>query len=170
MPTKKNRLKALARLLFLKNFQPHTIALGFSIGIFMALMPIFGFQMIPALAVAIKFKANKIATLLAVWITNPLTVIPIYYFCFWIGSSLMPMEYSRDVSQLKDFMNDISMQNFLALGTGTLLPLLIGCLILGSISAIAVYFPVKILISKYLERRKKKKSKSQTKAPAKKSL
>lgn len=57
---------------------PHRIALGVAIGIFVTWTPSIGLQMILTVALAVLFRANKFVGVPFVWISNPLTVIPIY--------------------------------------------------------------------------------------------
>ena len=64
---------------------PHAIALGTSIATFIAILPIIGMQTIVSLALAALFRANKAVCFPIVWISNPLTAVPIYYPCFLLG-------------------------------------------------------------------------------------
>ncbi|MFQ5489404.1 MAG: DUF2062 domain-containing protein [Phycisphaerae bacterium] len=69
---------------------PHRIALGAGLGTFVAFTPTVGFQTIISLAVAAAFRANKAICIPPVWITNPLTLGPIYWFCWRIGAAVLP--------------------------------------------------------------------------------
>ena len=68
---------------------PHRIALGIGIGIFVGLTPTVGFQMIIAGAIAVALRANKLVCIPMVWITNPVTLVPIYAACFSLGNALI---------------------------------------------------------------------------------
>jgi uncharacterized protein (DUF2062 family) len=68
---------------------PHRIALGLAIGMFVALTPTIGLQMVIALAVAAALRANKAACIPVVWITNPFTAVPIYSFCWLLGAKAL---------------------------------------------------------------------------------
>jgi uncharacterized protein (DUF2062 family) len=37
------------------------------------------------------FRANKLVGLPLVWISNPATIVPIYYPCYWLGLKLLGM-------------------------------------------------------------------------------
>ncbi len=52
---------------------PHKIALGFSLGLFVGMSPSMGVQMPIAIFIAALLKWNKISSAAGVWITNPLT-------------------------------------------------------------------------------------------------
>lgn len=58
------------------------------IGLFFAFMPI-PFQMLPAAIVCIFARANLPLALVCVWITNPLTIAPIFYITYKLGALLL---------------------------------------------------------------------------------
>jgi hypothetical protein len=57
---------------------PHRIALGVAIGIFVAWTPSIPAQMVSVIALSWLLRANKLVGLPFVWITNPVTILPIY--------------------------------------------------------------------------------------------
>jgi len=71
------------------NDTPHRIALGVAVGIFVTWTPTIGLQMILTLVLATLLKANKFVGLPFVWISNPLTFIPIYGPNYWLGSAIL---------------------------------------------------------------------------------
>lgn len=73
---------------------PHSIALGAAIGVFVAWTPTIPFQMITTLVVCIILRANKLVGQPIVWITNPVTAVPIYWFNFIVGDWILPGDYS----------------------------------------------------------------------------
>lgn len=71
-----------------------------AIGLFMALMPI-PFQMVGSALGAIVFRANLPIAVVLVWITNPVTMPPIFYFCYRFGAWLLqtrPREVEFEMS------------------------------------------------------------------------
>ncbi len=68
---------------------PHKLALGGAIGMFVALTPTVGFQMAENVFLAWLLRANKAIGVPIVWITNPATMVPIYYFCYVIGRTIL---------------------------------------------------------------------------------
>jgi len=70
---------------------PQEIALGFAIGLFVAMSPTMGFQMIIAIPIAALFKSNKIAAAMAVWVSNPITAPFIYGPTYYVGAKLAGM-------------------------------------------------------------------------------
>ena len=68
--------KLVARLLTI-NDTPHAIALGSAIGLFLAMTPTVGVQVILAVAICTVVRANRIAAVVLVFVSNPLTMLPI---------------------------------------------------------------------------------------------
>ncbi|MBE0438505.1 MAG: DUF2062 domain-containing protein [Gammaproteobacteria bacterium] len=65
-----------------------SVAGGLALGLFIAFMPILG-QMFVAAALAIVFRVNLPIAVMGVWVTNPLTLAPLYYFTYKIGAWLL---------------------------------------------------------------------------------
>lgn len=68
---------------------PHRIALGVAIGIFVTWTPTIGLQMIITILLATLLKANKFVGVPFVWISNPVTFVPIYGPNYWLGATMM---------------------------------------------------------------------------------
>ena len=62
-----------------------SIAGGLSLGLFIAFTPTIPFQMLLATSGALFFRVNLPVALAACWITNPLTVLPIYMSAWKFG-------------------------------------------------------------------------------------
>jgi hypothetical protein len=65
-----------------------TAAGACAVGLFWAFIPI-PWQMLPAAITAIALRVNLPVSVALVWITNPLTMPPIFYFTYKIGSWLL---------------------------------------------------------------------------------
>lgn len=72
------------RILQLKG-SSQSIALGTAIGLFVAMTPTVGLQMIIIAMISLVIPANRLAGFIMVYISNPLTVVPIYWFDYWLG-------------------------------------------------------------------------------------
>ena len=154
------------KLLHLKA-DPHDIALGLALDIFVGFLPIMGIQMVVAGLVCLPFKrANKVAAVAGVWITNPLTVIPIYAFIYWVGTFLYPAESVVTPATIMSRMTDVlkldgfiaQTEGFLALGVDIFLPMCIGGAVVGLIAMVPTYFITKKTVEQYRLRRLKRGS------------
>jgi uncharacterized protein (DUF2062 family) len=79
---------------------PHRIALGVAIGMFVAWTPTIPFQMMLTVALCFVCRANKVVGLPFVWLTNPLTLIPVYTPNLFVGQWLLGKPVG-DFSQLQ---------------------------------------------------------------------
>jgi len=62
-----------------------SVAKAFAVGLFFAFIPV-PFQMVLAAGIAIIVHANLPLSIALVWITNPLTMPAIFYFCYVVGA------------------------------------------------------------------------------------
>ena len=108
------------------------VARGMAMGVFIGMSPTMGLQMPIALFVAMLLRENKLAAILGVWVTNPLTAIPIYTFNFQVG------QYLLGTPELKMPKLD-ALSEVMALGHDFLLPLTLGCFAVGLVSAAVTY-------------------------------
>ncbi|MCV6605277.1 MAG: DUF2062 domain-containing protein [Porticoccaceae bacterium] len=69
----------------------HSVSLAFLVGVFMAFMPIPG-QMVVAALLALWLRCNLPISVGLVWITNPLTIPPMFYGTYLVGTLLMGIE------------------------------------------------------------------------------
>jgi len=89
---------------------PHRLALGIALGFFVAWTPTIGLQMVLVLVLATAFRANRAVGLPVVWISNPFTLVPIYYPNYVLGRYLLSIFSERptmSVQQLVDKSDDI---------------------------------------------------------------
>lgn len=133
------------------------VARGMALGVFIGITPTMGVQMPLALFFAMLLKENKIAAVIGVWISNPMTAIPIYTYNFKIGKYLLSTPDLR-------MPNFSSIQDVLALGHDFLLPLMLGSIVAGLFSAAVAYvitlrfYDVVRFERKILARRREKKA------------
>ncbi|PCJ33179.1 MAG: ATP-binding protein [Gammaproteobacteria bacterium] len=67
-----------------------SVAGGLALGLFIGFMPILG-QMFVAAALAIWLRVNLPIAATAVWVSNPLTVAPIYFFVYKVGAWVLQL-------------------------------------------------------------------------------
>lgn len=68
---------------------PRRVAGGVALGVFIAFTPTLGLQMLIYAALAAVLPINKLAGFPALFISNPLTAVPIYYAGWWVGARVM---------------------------------------------------------------------------------
>ena len=71
------------------HFDARSLAGGISVGLFIAFTPTIPFQMLLACVGALYFRVNLPIALLACWVTNPLTAVPIYMTAWRIGQFVL---------------------------------------------------------------------------------
>jgi len=72
---------------------PHSLALGTAIGVFIGITPTIPFHTVIILCIAMLTRCSAIAAILSSWVVcNPLTYLPIYYFSMVLGNFITPFE------------------------------------------------------------------------------
>ena len=84
------RLKDLVirRILGLED-SPQRIAWGVFLGFVVAMTPTIGFQILLYVALATLLRVNKVAGIPILFISNPVSAVPLYSFCWWVGNQLL---------------------------------------------------------------------------------
>jgi len=147
------RLRRFTREVLSSHHSPRAIAGGVALGIFVGFTPLMGIQMIIAGILATMFRLSRLACLPMVYITNPLTVVPVYGFSYLVGYwflkplGFQPLSYHRMTDILlrsKDlgFWDSVwtTFKGIFSLGWEGLAPLWLGCTICGGVSAIIMYY------------------------------
>jgi len=129
------------------NNTPYDIALGTSIGIFIAILPLYGFHTLLVLIAAVLVRrANKIAILVGTNISLP----PTLPFITWAGYEIGRFILGNKLPPLRwvDFKG-ITFQKILDFYP----PLFIGSLVLGVMCALIFYFITFFVVKGFKERR-----------------
>jgi hypothetical protein len=138
--------------------------LGVAIGVLIGFTPTMGAQTVMAIALAALLRGNKAACVPFVWVTNPLSFVPVYGFCWWVGSLFTGGSASGVTTALRRLQTDG--QAFLSgfftydawAGMFRLLvelglELWIGCLVLGIVASVPSYFLTRWGVTAYRVRR-----------------
>ncbi len=80
------RLRSTLRRLVALDDTPHHIAAGVFVGTVVAYQPIVGLQMVVGAIICRLMRVSVVASLPLAWITNPFTVIPIFYATYKLGA------------------------------------------------------------------------------------
>ena len=110
---------------------------AFAVGLFWAFIP-FPSQMLMAAATAIPARVNLPISVALVWITNPVTIPPMFYFAYLVGTWILgtapqPIEFELTMACLTESL------------AGIWQPLLLGSLVCATISAAIGFFGMRAL-------------------------
>ncbi|PPD33574.1 MAG: ATP-binding protein [Methylomonas sp.] len=111
-----------------------SVSMAFAVGLFFAWIPS-PTQMAMAAAGALYFRANLPISVALVWLTNPITMPPLFYFAYRIGLWLLGLPHFDG-----DFSVDTVFSSMADIGG----PFLFGCLVLGIVSASLGYFGMRM--------------------------
>ncbi|MFP3424919.1 DUF2062 domain-containing protein [Pseudoalteromonas sp. SIMBA_162] len=110
---------------------------AFAVGLFFAFIPV-PFQMVLAAATAILFRVNLPISATLVWLTNPLTMPPIFYGSYLVGTLVLNQPEQHFAFELNWAWFEQSIET---IGPA----FLVGSLVCASIASIIGYFGIDIL-------------------------
>ena len=134
-------LQCLGTLLhhkYLWHLNRHSVAIAFAIGLFFAFVPV-PFQMLLAAIGAILLHGNLPISVALVWLTNPLTMPPIFYAAYLLGARILDTP-AIDAEQFSTFSWDWLLNGLSAIWQ----PFLLGCFVMGVTCAIVGYASIHI--------------------------
>ena len=141
-------------MLFLKfkslHGDPHYVAMGMAVGVFVAVTPTIPFHTIIALAMAFALKASKPAAVIGVWFSNPITIPPFYFGSYKLGMLMLGRSDEADPSVL-------SLLELFKQGMDITIAMIIGGVVLGILPAIGAYFVTRNFFRRLRARRAAKK-------------
>jgi len=101
-----NKIKRHFREVVQTKTSSRAIALGFSIGTFISILPTTGFGFLLGLVVVAIFKkVSKYGIFLAMMTWNPLTVAPLYLLSYQIGDWLIEKEAKLGLDWFEEILN-----------------------------------------------------------------
>jgi len=114
-----------------------SVAGAFAVGLFVAFLPV-PLQMVLAASIAVWLRVNLPISVLLVWVSNPLTMPPIFYTAYTIGRWILddPPRSFRVEMTLEWFSNDL-----LTIWK----PLVTGSLVLAVAASVSGYLVIRIL-------------------------
>lgn len=140
----------------------HSVSRAFAIGLFCTWLP-FPLQTLIAAFLAIYYRANLPISVALVFVTNPVTIPPMFYFAYKFGSWLLGM--TPEPMEM-----DISWEWFTSSVGQVWQPLLFGCLILAVFSSISGYFAIRIIWRNNIMRRWEERCEERDARKAKKAM
>ena len=101
---KKNKFKEMMKAeLFGSHYSDHVKAFSVAFGIFMGIIPIWGFQLVVAIFLAVLFRLNKLLVIIAANISIP-PMIPVIIFAsykmgaYWMGANASDLPFDNKIS------------------------------------------------------------------------
>lgn len=130
-----------------------SVSSAFFVGLLMAFVPV-PFQMVLAAAAAIIVRCNLPIAVGLVWVSNPFTMPPLFYFCYLVGAAVLGGEHPP-------FQFELSWQWLMEELGAIWEPFLLGCGIVGLVSALTGFFAIRLawrlhIISHIKQRRMRK--------------
>jgi len=132
---------------------PYRLALGIAIGLWVTFTPTIGFQMVLVVLLAWVLRANKLVGVPVVWLSNPVTFVPIYYPSYRLGVHLthapsVGQAWWQELRTPPDgWWNMVTFywERLLEI----MVPLTLGCLIIATLVALPSYIIVERTIRYY---------------------
>ena len=108
--------------------QRRRIVPAFALGLFISFLPFPGHTLIAALA-ALALRINIPVAAVSTWVSNPATVVPMYYLAYRTGSRLLgwqlqPVQFEASIDWVQHTLVNIWQ------------PMMLGSLLLGSLAAL----------------------------------
>lgn len=113
---------------------PHYVAMGMAVGIFISIMPIIPLQTVVAIALAFLVRGSKSAAALGTWLSNPLTIPLVYYANYKLGCLLLGYQ-----GTLKHIAFD-SFSQLMELGLEVTWAMIVGGMVIGAFLGVIAYF------------------------------
>lgn len=127
-------IRSLAKDPNLFHINRHSVSLAFAIGVFCAFLPLPG-QTLIAVVLCYWLGANLPIGIILIWISNPITIPPMFFLTYQLGSSILD-------TQAVQFSAQMDWQWFKSLGSDIFKPLLLGSVICGTLLSAVSYFAV----------------------------
>ncbi|GGK68889.1 DUF2062 domain-containing protein [Amphritea balenae] len=103
-----------------------SVSKAFLVGLFCAFIPLPS-QMLIAAVLALVVRSNLPISVSLVWITNPITIPPMFYFTYWVGTQILG-------TPLQDVQFELTWEWFTNGLSAIWLPLILGSAVCGIVS------------------------------------
>lgn len=136
---KTRTLRFLSHVIYEPNlwhFNRHSVSFATLIGLFCCFLPI-PFQMVPCVLLVVWIRCNLPLALFFVWISNPITMPPMMYFCYRVGTTLLDRPNTVETVE-------ISLEWLAGQVAIVWQPLLLGSLLTGLVMGIIGFISVRI--------------------------
>ena len=142
------------------NGSAHSIALGLAAGAFVSASPFIGMHFLIAALIAWVFGGNIIASAVGTWAGNPISFPFIWLTTFNIGHLMLGTE--DKAGDLPEFSFGLFIDAPISALLPVILPMAVGGLVVGTVMAVATYYPSLWAVRFYQKRRRDKFERAQT--------
>ncbi|MBK8946110.1 MAG: DUF2062 domain-containing protein [Ignavibacteriae bacterium] len=147
----KQIIKNYINSIFNIEVEPKNIAFSLALGVFVGITVPMGFETISVIPLCLLFRANIYLAAGATLISNPFTILPLYYVTFNIGSIFTNQELNWN--EIRYLIDSPSYSDILELGGNLLLTLALGNFIFAIILSSITYFTFFYLVKFYKEKK-----------------
>ena len=148
------------------NDTAESIALGTAMGLVIAMTPTVGIQMVLVIILGTIVRANRFAGIVMVYLSNPFTMIPIYWLDYWVGAQVMGIPrisketFEASFTTFGDILGDggiwAALSFLMELKLQIVVPMFLGGTLVGLLLAAPAY-PLTLGIVRAHQRRKSHK-------------
>lgn len=133
---------------------PHYIAMGMAVGVFVSITPTIPFHTVIAIALAFVLRGSKPAAAIGVWLCNPVTLPLFYLASYKTGMFLLTgiLFIEETLPENIDFQH---INELMKMGMDVSIAMVVGGVILGIIPGFAAYFVTRKAV-KIIRSRKQK--------------
>lgn len=165
--TTRDKVKAFIVWLMMLNDTPHSIAMGVAVGFFVGVTPTMGVQMLIVALISMFVRLNRTAGCTLVWLTNPLTMLPVCFANYMVGTWLLriqPRGRTFFVSEIqRAYAYEqwyerlwLMLKAFGRLSVDLAWPLWLGSVVVGIAGAVPLYFIVRKVVISYRRRHRRR--------------
>jgi uncharacterized protein (DUF2062 family) len=147
---KTNRIRGFIDRVKKLDGDPHYVAMGMAIGVFIGVTPTMPFHTVLAVGLAFLLRGSKAAAALGVWFSNPVTAPFFYIGSYKVGKYLLgnSVPFNLKYESLLELAH---------LGINVTIALIAGGLILGILPGVASYFITRKIFTTIRSKRASKK-------------
>jgi len=127
-----------------------SVSYGILAGTFCAFIPL-PIQIFFAIFACFFIRGNLPVAVASTWISNPFTYLPLYFFCYEVGAWLwgfpvdstgkpIQIQFDLILSDFQLFIHQLGNLGWKAMG-----PLLLGCFIVGTLTAVGCFIVIRVL-------------------------
>lgn len=126
---------------------PHYVAMGMALGVFVSSTPTIPFHTVIAVALSFVLRASKVTAAIGVWFSNPLTIPVLYFASYKVGTFIFGISSPYDA-------NAQPVWDLLSLGIDITMASIVGGIIIGFIPAITAYLVTRKIVTRMRSNKK----------------